>query len=96
MYQHEIAIIAEENSDKFQLMAITNLDQVKTLHLAKGEVVGFLFSSCQVTILITRMTFNSSPSCLMSKESMEITINTSRCYEHAKQWNDTSHISSLK
>ena len=41
MYQHELAILAEENSEKFPLMAITNLDQVKTLHLAKGEVVGF-------------------------------------------------------
>ena len=27
---------------------------------------------------------------------MEITINTSKCYERAKQWNDTSHISSQK
>ena len=41
MYQHEIVIRAEENSGNFQLMAITNLDQVKTLHLAKGEVIGF-------------------------------------------------------
>ena len=41
MYQQEIAIITEENSEKFPLMAITNLDQVRTLHLAKGEVVGF-------------------------------------------------------
>ena len=32
----------------------------------------------------------------MSKESMEITINTSKWHEHAKQWNDNSHISSLK
>ena len=30
----------------------------------------------------------------MSTEPMEITINTFRCYEHAKQWNDNSHISS--
>ena len=30
----------------------------------------------------------------MSIESMEITINTSRYYERAKQWNDNSHISS--
>ena len=36
------------------------------------------------------------PSCLMSLESMEIAINTYRCYEQGKQWNDTSHISSLK
>ena len=32
----------------------------------------------------------------MSKESMEIIINTSKCHEHAKQWNGNSHISSLK
>ena len=38
MYQHEVA---EENSERFPLLAITNLDHVKTLHLAKGEVVGF-------------------------------------------------------
>ena len=41
MYQHEIAMLAEENSEKFLLMAVTNLDHIKTLHLAKGEVVGF-------------------------------------------------------
>ena len=41
MYQHEILIITEKNSKTFPLIAITNLDQVKTLHLAKEEVVGF-------------------------------------------------------
>ena len=41
MYQHKVAILAEENSERFPLLAITNLDHVKTLHLAKGEVVGF-------------------------------------------------------
>ena len=41
MYQHEIAIRSEKNDEMFPLMAITNLDQVKTLHLHKGEVVGF-------------------------------------------------------
>ena len=44
-------------------------------------------------ILITRMTFNSFSSCLMSKVSIEITINTSKWHECAKQWNDNSHIS---
>ena len=34
MYQHEVAILAEENSERFPLLAITNLDHVKTLHLA--------------------------------------------------------------
>ena len=53
----------------------------------------FLQSSCQVKRLITRMTFNSFLSCLMSKESMEITINTSKWHERAKQWNGNSHIS---
>ena len=42
MYQHKVAIVAEENSERFPLLAITNLDHVKTLHLAKGEVVGFV------------------------------------------------------
>ena len=32
----------------------------------------------------------------MSKESIEITINTSKCYERAKQWNDNSQFSSHK
>ena len=41
MYQHKVVILAEENSERFPLLAITNLDHVKTLHLAKGEVVGF-------------------------------------------------------
>ena len=41
MYQHEIAMMSEENSGRFPLLAITNLDHMKTLHLAKGEVVGF-------------------------------------------------------
>ena len=54
----------------------------------------FLQLSCQVKRLITRMTFNSFLSCLMSKVSIEITINTSKWHEHAKQWNDNSHISS--
>ena len=39
------------------------------------------------------MTFNSFLSCLMSKVSIEITINTSKWHEHAKQWNGNSHIS---
>ena len=45
MYQHEIAMMSEEKSRRFPLLAITNLDHVKTLHLAKGEVVGFAIPS---------------------------------------------------
>ena len=59
MYQHELAILAEENSEKFPLMAITNLDHVKTLHLAKGEVVGFARpKSSDVTYIATTNELN--------------------------------------
>ena len=59
MYQHEVAIVAEENSDRFPLLAITNLDHVKTLHLAKGEVVGFARpESSEVTYIATTNELN--------------------------------------
>ena len=59
MYQHEIAILAEENSGRFPLLAITNLDHVKTLHLAKGEVVGFARpESSEVTYITTTNELN--------------------------------------
>ena len=59
MYQHEIAILAEENSGRFPLLAITNLDHVKTLHLAKGEVVGFARpESSEVTYIATTNKLN--------------------------------------
>ena len=54
MYQHEIAMMSEENSGRFPLLAITNLDHIKTLHLAKGEVVGFARpESSEVTYIAT-------------------------------------------
>ena len=54
MYQHEIAMMSEEKSRRFPLLAITNLDHVKTLHLAKGEVVGFAIpESSEVTYIAT-------------------------------------------
>ena len=59
MYQHKIAILAEENSERFPLMTITNLDHVKTLHLAKGEVVGFARpESSEVTYIATTKELN--------------------------------------
>ena len=59
MYQHEIAIKSEENNETFPLMAITNLDQVKTLHLHKGEVVGFARAeSTEVTYIATTNKLN--------------------------------------
>ena len=41
MFQHEIAVINNDKDNPFPMLAITNLDHVKTLHLAKGEIVGF-------------------------------------------------------
>ena len=41
MYQHEIAVINNDTEHPFPLLAITNLDHVKTLKLSKGEIVGF-------------------------------------------------------
>ena len=59
MYQHEIAMMSEENSGRFPLLAITNLDHVKTLHLAKGEVVVFARpESSEVTYIATTNELN--------------------------------------
>ena len=59
MYQHEIAMMSDVNSGRFPLLAITNLDHVKTLHLAKGEVVGFARpESSEVTYIATTNELN--------------------------------------
>ena len=42
VFQHEISVISEENSENsFPLVAVTNLDFAKTLHIGKGEIIGF-------------------------------------------------------
>ena len=41
MYQHEISIVTEGTDEAFPLIAVTNLDFAKTLHIGKGEIVGF-------------------------------------------------------
>ena len=59
MYQHKIAMMSEEISRGFPLLAITNVDHVKTLHLAKGEVVGFARpESSKVTYIATTNELN--------------------------------------
>ena len=40
MFQHEIALKPQEDK-YFPVVAVTNLDHAKTIHLAKGEIVGF-------------------------------------------------------
>ena len=41
VYQHEISIISDNDSQSFPLIAVTNLDFAKTLHIGKGEIIGF-------------------------------------------------------
>ena len=42
VYQHEISILSEESGQySFPLVAVTNLDFAKTLHIGKGEIIGF-------------------------------------------------------
>ena len=59
MYQHEIAIVSEEQKDTFPIIAVTNLDHVKTLHINKGEIVGFATPECpDVTYVCTTNELN--------------------------------------
>ena len=41
VFQHEISIVSEESNHSFPLVAVTNLDFAKTLHIGKGEIIGF-------------------------------------------------------
>ena len=41
MYQHEISIISDSDGKSFPLVAVTNLDFAKTLHIGKGGIIGF-------------------------------------------------------
>ena len=41
IFQHEIAIILDDEVETFPFIAVTYLDQAKTLHIGKGEIVGF-------------------------------------------------------
>ena len=62
IYQHKIAIMSEDQKQTFPLVAITNLDFAKTLHIGKGEVVGFARSeSVEVTYIGTTDEINIDP-----------------------------------
>ena len=42
VFQHEISIVLEENGQyNFPFVAVTNPDFAKTLHIGKGEIIGF-------------------------------------------------------
>ena len=40
VFQHEISIVSEDKNHSFLLVAVTNLDFAKTLHIGKGEIIG--------------------------------------------------------
>ena len=41
VYQHEISIVSGDTNETFPLIAVTNLDFAKTLHIGKGEIISF-------------------------------------------------------
>ena len=82
MYQHEISIVAEKDTETFPLMAITNLDQVKILHLTKGEGGWFARpESLDVTYIAT-----------VNKLNIEETVDIiPRNWIPKRNWNVKSH-----
>ena len=52
VYQHEISIVTEGADEAFPLIAITNLDFAKTLHIGKGEIVGFARPKAEEVVYI--------------------------------------------
>ena len=82
MYQHEISIITEKDTETFPLIAITNLDQVKILHLAKGEVVGFAKPE------LPNVTYIATTNELNIEEKVDV---IPRNWIPKQKWNDHRH-----
>ena len=62
VYQHEISIISDKDSQPFPLIAVTNLDFAKTLHIGKGEIIGFARPESEdVTYIATSDKINMDP-----------------------------------
>ena len=62
VYQHEISIISDSDTQPFPLVAVTNLDFAKTLHIGKGEIIGFARpESEEVTYIATSDELNMDP-----------------------------------
>ena len=41
VFQHDISLVSEESNHRFPLVAVTNLEFAKTLHIGKGKIIGF-------------------------------------------------------
>ena len=62
VYQHEISIVTEGVDEAFPLIAITNLDFAKTLHIGKGEIVRFARPEAEeVVYIVTTNELNVEP-----------------------------------
>ena len=62
VYQHEISIITDGTDETFPLIAVTNLDFAKTVHIGKGEIVGFARPEAdEVTYIATAKELNMDP-----------------------------------
>ena len=62
VYQHEISIVTEGVDEAFPLIAITNLDFAKTLHIGKGEIVHFARPEAEeVVYIVTTNELNVEP-----------------------------------
>ena len=54
VFQHEISIVSEEDTkNSFPLVAVTNLDFAKTLHIGKSEIIGFAKPESEEVMYIT-------------------------------------------
>ena len=62
IYQHEISIVSDDSKESFPLVAVTNLDFAKTLHIGKGEIIGFARpESEEVVYIATSSELNMEP-----------------------------------
>ena len=62
VYQHEISIVSDDSKQSFPLVAVTNLDFAKTLHIGKGEIIGFARpESEEVVYIATSSELNMEP-----------------------------------
>ena len=85
IFQHEI-LIKPENNNYFPVVAITNLDHAKMLHLTKGEVVGFAHEE-EVEMNYIEMT--------NVLEMMEIEVRAPRNWVPERTWRKHNNCSKI-
>ena len=62
VYQHEILIVSDDKTQPFPLVAVTNLDFTRMLHIGKGEIIRFTRpESEEVVYIVTTGEINMDP-----------------------------------